>query len=295
MNLNKIQFDILSILAENNDYLNEKILIDKTKYSIEIINKCLKELEEKDFISKFEITSKGLKILEPYKVKRAIFLAAGVGKRLNPITLNTPKPLVKVLGMRIIDRLIDSVIKAGINEIIIVIGYLSNQFEQLKVKYPNIQFVYNPLFEESNNIGSILQVNTLLENAYIFESDLLIYNPSIIKKYQYYSNFLAIKKDTTNDWCFTLRNGFINEEKIGGIDCYQMVGISYWNKEDGKKLSCHIKEAYNLPDGKELFWEQVPLVKFKDNYKVYVRECSDNDITEIDTFEELSQIDSNYI
>ena len=134
----------------------------------------------------------------------------------------------------------------------------------------------------------------MLSNAYVFEADLLISNPKIIKKYNYTSNFLAIKKRRTDDWCFTEKDGYITGEKIGGIDCWQMVGISYWNEMDGKKLSSHIKEAYDRPGGKEYYWEQVPLVLFNDQYKVEIRECFENDIIEIDTFRELKAIDKTY-
>ena len=86
----------------------------------------------------------------------------------------------------------------------------------------------------------------------------------------------------------------IVEEKVGGIDCWQMVGISYWSEEDGKKLFRHIKEAYERPGGKEHYWEQVPLVVFKEHYKVRVRECYDEDVVDIDTFQELKAIDRSY-
>ena len=73
-----------------------------------------------------------------------------------------------------------------------------------------------------------------------------------------------------------------------------MVGISYWNKEDGLKLSKDIPDAFSTPGGKERYWEQVPLVYRKKNYAVEVRECFDEDIVEIDTFKELKKIDPTY-
>ena len=228
------------------------------------------------------------------KAKRAIFMAAGMGERMKPITLETPKPLVTVNGKRIIDGLIDAVIDAGIDEIFIVRGYLKEKFDILLEKYPQIEFVDNPQYKEANNISSILCVKDLLSNSYIFEADLLISNPSIIMKNHNSSDFLAIKKDKTDDWCFREEEGVIIEEKKGGSDCFQMVGISYWNNEDGKKLSKHIEEAFNMPGGKDLFWEQVPLDIFKDEYKVRIIECEDKDIVEIDTLEELANLDSKY-
>ena len=292
--LEREQFDILEQYACNRDCIKEN-LPKITKYSISEINRIEEGLKEQGYLDINGITKKGLQVLEKYRVKRAVFFAAGFGSRLVPITLNTPKPLVRVNGKRIIDGLLDAVVAAGIEEIIIVRGYLYEQFDQLLYKYPMIKFIDNNLYNEANNISSSLVAKDYLSNAYVFEADLLIYNPSIIKKYQYHSNFLAIEKEKTDDWCFETKNGVIVEEKIGGTNCYQMVGISYWDEEDGKKLSRNIEEAFDMPGGKQLYWEQAPLFKFKNDYKVEIRECMAEDIIEIDTFKELQQIDSRYI
>lgn len=292
--LTRKQFDILEKLAITNEPLTQRELEEKTGYALGTINSIMKEFTKEGFVENGKITSFGYNILEPYRVKRAVFIAAGFGTRLVPVTLNTPKPLVRVHGKRIIDGLIDACLEADINEIYIVRGYLAEQFDQLLYKYPMIKFLENPVYNESNNISSSMCARYLLSNAYVFEADLLIKNPKIIKKYHYTSNFLAIKKDRTDDWCFEVKDGIITEEKVGGLNCWQMVGISYWNETDGHKLSNHIKEAYEMPGGKELYWEQVPLVIFKEKYKVEVRECHEDDIIEIDTFRELKAIDKTY-
>ena len=59
-------------------------------------------------------------------VQRAVFLAAGKGTRMAPLTDTVPKPLVKVHGKSIITTLLDAVMMAGIEEIYIVRGYLDN-------------------------------------------------------------------------------------------------------------------------------------------------------------------------
>ena len=124
----------------------------------------------------------------------------------------------------------------------------------------------------------------------------MISNPKIIKKYHYTSDFLAIKKERTDDWCFEVKDGVITEEKVGGQggNVWQMVGISYWNEADGHRLSVDIPDVYQSPGGKERYWEQVPLVYKKEHYSVEVRECFDEDIVEIDTFKELKAIDKTY-
>lgn len=294
MSLTRKQFDVLEKMAVQTDSYTQRDLEKLTGHSLGTINRVIKELTDLGFVSNGAITEKGLNALEPYRAKRAVFIAAGFGSRLVPITFNTPKPLVRVKGTRIIDHLLDACLEAGIEEIYIVRGYLAEQFDQLLYKYPTIKFLENPVYNEANNISSSMIAKELLSNAYVFEADLLLSNPKIITKYHYTSDFLAIKKDRTDDWCFEVKDKVITEEKVGGEDCWQMVGISYWNAEDGKKLANDIPEVYTMPGGKERYWEQVPLVYKKKNYAVEVRECFDEDIVEIDTFKELKQIDPTY-
>ena len=270
-------------------------MAERLKISAEAVNKTVKELTEKNYCKNGQITQAGLDALEPYRVKRAVFVAAGFGSRMVPITLNTPKPLVRVNGTRIIDSLLDAVVEAGIPEIVIVRGYLGEQFDQLLYKYPNIRFVENPIYNEANNISSAVCVRYLLQNAYVLEADLLLRNKKLIRKYEYETNFLSIPVESTDDWCFADHNGVITEEKVGGTDCHQMVGISYWSEADGIKLANDLNEVYLSQGGKERYWEQVPLVYKKENYQVHVRECKAEDITEIDTFNELKAIDNRYV
>ena len=293
--LSRIQFDILVALASLSGKLTQRQLEEKTQHSLGAINKALKELTSLNYVTSGAITSAGLDALEPYRARRAIFIAAGFGTRLVPVTLNTPKPLVRVNGKRIIDGLIDACLEAGISEIYIVRGYLAEQFDQLLYKYPMIRFIENPAYNEANNISSAMVARYLMQNAYVFEADLLISNPAIITKYHYQSDVLGIWKERTDDWCLTVdKDGCVDEEKVGGLNCYQMVGIYYWNALDGAKLAEHIKEAYQAPGGKERYWETVPNQVYKGQYKIEVRPCLQEDIVEIDTFRELKAIDKTY-
>ena len=110
-----------------------------------------------------------------------------------------------------------------------------------------------------------------------------------------------------SDWAVpyvkdAVKNGIIQSQKIGGeekssnpeISVYQQVGISYWTEEDGSRLAEHIKMAFDMPGGKERYWDQVPLVVYPDSYKVEIRPCEFDDIIEIDTFRELKIIDKTY-
>ena len=293
--LTKKQFDILSTIAITKEKLSQRQLCEKSGQSLGTVNKIIKELSELGYVADGTVTNKGLDALEPYRAKKAIFIAAGFGSRMVPVTLNTPKPLIRVNGKRIIDTLIDACLEAGISEIYIVRGYLAEQFDQLLYKYPMIKFLENPSYNEANNISSAMVARYMLQNAYVFESDLIISNPAIITKYHYTSDVLGIYKERTDDWCIDVdKDGYVIEEKVGGINTYQMVGIYYWNAQDGAKLSEHLKEAFLAPGGKERYWETVPNQAYKGQYKIQVRPCKDEDIVEIDTFRELKAIDKSY-
>lgn len=295
MQLTYNQFEVLTTIERIKEKISQRELSKLTNFSLGTINKIISELYEEKLIDNDNIiTEKGLEILEPYRVKRAIFLAAGFGSRLVPITLNTPKPLVMVKGKKMIETLLDAVVQAGIEEIIIVTGYLNEQFEILLKKYPNIKFVYNEKYNEANNISSAYLVKDKFANAYVLESDLYLSNPNIIRKYEYQSNSLGKYVEVTDDWCLETKNGIITKQKVGGYNCHQMCGISYYTKEDSIKMEKDIENVYNSPGGKERYWDQVVLDICKKNYKIAIRECKEEDIIEIDTFNELKQIDKIY-
>lgn len=288
------EFDVLSILESHRTKLSQRELAKDIGVSVGTINSTLVTLEESGYVENGIITEKGIAALEPYRVKRAVFIAAGFGSRLVPITLNTPKSLIRVKGERIIDSMLDAVIKAGIEEIIIVRGYLSEQFDQLLYKYPNIKFIENPAYNETNNISSAMCARFNLSNAYILEADILLKNPELIKKYQYCSNYCGVKCDSTDDWCLSANKGRVTGVSVGGVNGYRMVGISYWTEKDGKHLSECIEKVYKMPGGKERYWDNVPLTYFINDFDIHIRECSFDDFVEIDTYNELKALDSVY-
>ena len=267
---------------------------DAAKYPRELVDERLKFFRERGLLRGDSLTADGLKVLEPYKVRRAIFIVAGIGERLIPITLNTPKPLVKVHGVRIIDRLIDACLAADIEEIYVVRGYLGEQFDLLLRKYPMLKFVDNPLYNEANNISSAKLVAHLMSRAYVLEGDLLLYNPALIRKYEFTSNFLGIEMARSDDWCFDVQDGVIVEQKIGGLNCWQEVGISFWDETSAAHLAEDLPAAFDLPGGREFYWDEIPLKIFAEHYRIEIRPCTKADVVEIDTFGELKAIDRAY-
>ncbi len=300
MNINQNQFEILVYVErEGGKKIPQRQMAEGTKLSLGVVNKTLSELVSLGLVTldedrEVQITKNGLDALEPYRVKRAVVIAAGFGSRMVPITLNTPKPLVRVHGKKIIETLLDAVVEAGIPEIVLVRGYLGEQFDVLKTRYPNIRFLENPMFNESNNISSVLMAKDYLSGAYVMEADLLLANPRVVRKYEYCSNYLGEYREMTDDWCFDVKKGIIRKLNVGGTNCYHMFGISFWSKEDGKRLAECVEKTWKMPGGKERYWDEVPLRTFQKEFEVAVRPCEAGDLVEIDTFKELKQIDPVY-
>lgn len=235
------------------------------------------------------------KELEPYRVTRAIIMAAGFGSRMVPVTLKTPKPLVKVNGTRIIETLIDKILKAGIHDIYIIRGYLKNEFECLKKDYPFIKYIDNDDYNKENNISSAIKVVDLLSNTYFCEADFICSGDDIITKYQYESNYLGTMVDSTDDWCFDVdENLIVSNYRKGGEKCAQAFGISYWNKKDGALLADRLKKMYSDINNRQDFWEMCIFDKYKDDFQIKCRLCKKESIVEIDSFNELVQMDPSY-
>ena len=300
MSLSRFQFNVLTYIEENaNKPLTQRQIADGVTLSLGTTNKIINQFIEDDVIhiandKSITITDLGFKMLEPYKVRKAVIIAAGFGSRLVPVTLDTPKPLVKVNGVRIIDTLLDALYAKDIKNITIVVGYKKEQFQQLLEKYPTLKFIENPIYNESNNISSIYAARDIIDRCYICEADLVVSNPEVITKYQYASNYLGAYVSETDDWCFFKKGNFIDRVAIGGENCWHMIGISYWDEEDSKKLREDVVKVFNSRGGKEKYWDNVPLTVCKKDFKIEVRDCIKSNVTEIDNFSELCIIDPSY-
>ena len=270
---------------------------------IKVLNKKALKEDEELFLQAMNyiddnrnLTAEAFKVLEPYKVKRAIIMAAGFGSRMVPVTLKTPKPLVRVNGTRIIETLLNKIIKAGIKEIYIIRGYLKDQFDVLLEKYPFIKFIDNDLFDKENNISSAIKAIDLFDNTYFCEADFICKGTDIIKPYQYFSNYLGTPVESTDDWCFDVDNeNIISNYRKGGTNCVQAFGISYWNHEDGLLLQSKLKEMYQDKSTHNEFWEMCIFSFFKNDFKIKCRYCKKESILEIDSFKELCEVDNSYI
>lgn len=300
MQLTRYEFEILTFLEKNGNHNYDlRSFSDTLKISGSEIENSIKKLSESGLVcfsgKTIDITRSGLESLEPYRVKNAIIMAAGFGERMLPVTLVRPKPMVRVNGVRIIDTLLDALIAAEIENIYIVRGYKKEVFDELIEKYPSVHLIDNDEYKTSNNISSIMRVIDKLDFCYICEADLYVSNPDVIKKYQYSTNILGSYSLETDDWCFKMVDGCARDFQKGNTFCFNEYGISFWDKKDSEELRKDYTKVYNeFENGKNYFWDFIPLILFKEKYKVEIRECLKSDIIEIDSYHELQELDSSY-
>ena len=166
-------------------------------------NRAYRDLVEGGLAEGFQVTEAGFKALSPYKVDNAVILAAGLSSRFAPISYEKPKGVLRVRGEVLIERQIEQLHDAGVDDVTVVVGYKKEHFFYLAEKY-GVRIVVNPAYCRRNNNSSLMAVRELLGNTYVCSSDDYFtenpFEPYVYRAYyavQYQEGF-------TKEWCMKL-------------------------------------------------------------------------------------------
>lgn len=278
-------YNILYALL-NEPFVNQRILSETSAYSLGVVNRSFRTLTDSGYLDESgHLTPKARSLFKANSPKNAVILAAGFGMRMVPINLSTPKALLEVTGERLIDRLIRQLQEAGIKDISVVVGFMKDSFEYLIDEF-GVNLVYNPDFASSNNIRSLELVLDRLSNTYIVPCDIWCEkNP--FRRHELYSWYMV---SDLLDADSTVR---VNRkmELVSHTPGNKMIGISYLLAADAETVKARIKELVGSGRFDDSFWEAA--LYNKDRMIVPARVVPGNEVVEINTYEQLRDLDSN--
>ena len=279
--------DILRTLV-NEPFINQRILSETAGHSLGVVNKSLKQLIKDGYLDKqIQLTSKSKQEISDKAPQNAIILAAGFGMRMVPINMSTPKALLEVNGERLIDRLIAQLKTIGISDITVVVGFMKDSFEYLIDDY-GVNLVFNPDYASHNNLHSLALVADKIHNTYIIPSDLWCDNNpfSNTELYSWYMVSDLIDDDSSVRVNRKTELVTIPEKTAGNA----MIGISYLLEPEAEIVRERLKTLDNDEHASD-FWEKT-LYK-KDRMIVQAKVVRSSDIVEINTYEQLRELDSD--
>ena len=125
------------------------------------------------------------------KINTALILCAGFGKRLNPITLNTPKPLLEIKNVSMLERCINLIEKLGIQKILINTFYLKDQFSNF-FKNKNFNLEIQIIGDGEKILDTGGGIHNLMKSS--DQNDFIVFNPDTIWSTKYYEEILKMEE-----------------------------------------------------------------------------------------------------
>lgn len=223
---------------------------------------------------------------------KAILLAAGMGTRLRPITYETPKSLIRIMDEPLIERQIRFLQEVGVQEIVILTGYLSEKFHYLKEKY-GVTLVNNDKYDVYNNIYSMYLVRQYLSDAYVIDADTYLFRNFLEKKPETSIYFAGNKTVDVEEWMLIFNESDrVTDIKISSGEGYVMSGVSYWTKNDGEFLRGKLEEAFQKDNWQNLYWDNIAKDNLK-NINVHITKVDSKDWYEIDCIDDLKVLEAS--
>jgi len=286
--MNNSKQDILNNLIKE-PFINQRILAAQTGHSLGIVNRSLKELISEGYLDEeIRPTEKALREAKEKAPKNAIILAAGFGMRMVPINTETPKGLLEIKGERLIECTIRQLHEVGITEIYIVVGFMKEQYEYLIDEY-GVDLIVAPDYTSKNNLHSLKTAADHLSNSYIIPCDIWCEkNPySRNELYSWYMVSDLVDDDSTVR-VNRKQELVVQKEQAGGN---AMIGICYLLEAEAAIVRERLEELRRDSRYDGAFWEET--LYRKDRMIVTARVVHAADAVEINTYEQLREIDSD--
>lgn len=286
--MNNLKQDILNNLIKE-PFINQRILAAQTGYSLGIVNRSIKELISEGYLDEeIRPTEKALREAKEKAPKNAIILAAGFGMRMVPINTETPKGLLEIKGERLIERTIRQLHEVGITEIYVVVGFMKEQYEYLIDEY-GVDLIVAPDYATKNNLHSLKTAADHLSNSYIIPCDIWCEkNPySRNELYSWYMVSDLVDDDSTVR-VNRKQELVVQKEQAGGN---AMIGICYLLGAEAEIVRERLEELGRDSRYDGAFWEET--LYQKDRMIVTARVVHAADAVEINTYEQLREIDSD--
>ena len=286
--MNNLKQDILNNLIKE-PFINQRILAAQTGYSLGIVNRSIKELISEGYLDEeIRPTEKALREAKEKAPKNAIILAAGFGMRMVPINTETPKGLLEIKGERLIERTIRQLHEVGITEIYVVVGFMKEQYEYLIDEY-GVDLIVAPDYATKNNLHSLKTAADHLSNSYIIPCDIWCEkNPySRNELYSWYMVSDLVDDDSTVR-VNRKQELVVQKEQAGGN---AMIGICYLMETEAEIVRERLEEMGRDSRYDGAFWEET--LYRKDRMIVTARVVRAADAVEINTYEQLREIDSD--
>lgn len=286
--MNNSKQDILNNLIKE-PFINQRILAAQTGHSLGIVNRSIKELISEGYLDEeIRPTEKALREAKEKAPKNAIILAAGFGMRMVPINTETPKGLLEIKGERLIECTIRQLHEVGITEIYVVVGFMKEQYEYLIDEY-GVDLIVAPDYASKNNLHSLKTAADHLSNSYIIPCDIWCEkNPySRNELYSWYMVSDLVDDDSTVR-VNRKQELVVQKEQAGGN---AMIGICYLLEAEAAVVRERLEELGRDSRYDGAFWEET--LYQKDRMIVTARVVHAADAVEINTYEQLREIDSD--
>ncbi|MCM1299869.1 MAG: phosphotransferase, partial [[Eubacterium] siraeum] len=217
-----------------------------------------------------------------------------MSSRFAPLSYEKPKGLLRAKGQVLIERQIEQLQEAGINDITVVVGYMKEMFFYLADKY-GVNIVINEDYYKYNNPSTLMRVKDKLKNTFICSSD-DYFSINVFEPYVYCSYYAAeYCEGKTEEYCLsTDRKGRITGVKIGGENRWYMIGHAYFNRSFSDKFLPILEEEYKSEYNRTLLWENLYMKHIKE-LDMVIRRYDKGVIFEFDSLDELRSFDPYYI